>query len=391
MNFFPTDGGDSTASNAAAAPADGGDGDTTAGGGGGAWSFGGLLKTIATKSETFVETYRRDLEEFGAGLKKETAVFAGAIKDLPTSLEAGASAAQTGLESVGQAIDDLGSSVWRGTADIISHGKGALLAAASDDDDGGPASDSQKNGVFGFDPAVRYSRFDALVYAIQSDPATYCDEPEDGEEFDRWRKTVHLEEKGEEIGTLAGFEGAMEGVYNKLVPSVVDHETFWLRYFYKVYKLKQAEDARANLVKRAISGDDEEDLSWEVEDDEDEQQQVVNEGVVGDHTDLGGAEEVVATMEDDAEKSINVGGVTGSLGENEVQAVALDAKSGGKQVHEEEDLGWDEIEDVGSGDEKKGSGCSGSPSKEELRRRLSVAEDDEDLSWDIEDDEPLKP
>lgn len=66
---------------------------------------------------------------------------------------------------------------------------------------------------------------------------------------------------------------------------------------------------------------------------------------------------------------------------------------------EEEDLGWDEIEDLGSDDDedvKKGKrieGSSSSPSnKEELLKRLSVAEDDdEDLSWDIEDDdEPIK-
>lgn len=59
-------------------------------------------------------------------------------------------------------------------------------------------------------------------------------------------------------------------------------------------------------------------------------------------------------------------------------------------VPEEEDLGWDEIEDLSSIDEKKVT-HSGSPNRAELRKRLSAAEEEEDLSWDIEDDDDDKP
>lgn len=53
---------------------------------------------------------------------------------------------------------------------------------------------------------------------------------------------------------------------------------------------------------------------------------------------------------------------------------------------EEEDLEWDEIDDVEGNDEKKVFHGE-SASKADARKRLSVAEDDdEDLSWDIEDD-----
>ena len=59
-----------------------------------------------------------------------------------------------------------------------------------------------------------------------------------------------------------------------------------------------------------------------------------------------------------------------------------------QRTAEEEDLEWDEIEDLGEHEEKKGGTHTSSPAlKEELRKRLSVAEDDEDLSWDIEDDD----
>nr|CAD1829212.1 unnamed protein product [Ananas comosus var. bracteatus] len=90
-------------------------------GGGDGWNLGGIIKTFATKSESVIQTYRRDLEEFRSGLKTETAAIrdaaSRAVRDLPGSLEAGASAAQVSLESVGHAIDG-----------IIAHGKDAILA-----------------------------------------------------------------------------------------------------------------------------------------------------------------------------------------------------------------------------------------------------------------------
>ena len=86
--------------------------------------FRRLIKTIASISESTIQNYRQELEEFGSGLKKETAVIrevaSRAVKDLPGSLDVGASVAQESLESVGQAIDDIDASVWKLTAEIIS-------------------------------------------------------------------------------------------------------------------------------------------------------------------------------------------------------------------------------------------------------------------------------
>ena len=57
---------------------------------------------------------------------------------------------------------------------------------------------------------------------------------------------------------------------------------------------------------------------------------------------------------------------------------------------EEVDLGWDKFEDVGSSDENRGDAI-GITSSIDLRKRLSAADQEEDLSWDIEDDdEPFK-
>lgn len=384
-----------------------------------AWSFGGLIKTLASKSESVIESYRRDIEEFGTGLKKETAVIrdvaSRAVKDLPASLEVGASVAQDSLESVGQAIDDIGSSVWRGTAEIITHGRDALLAAEEHDIDSPSDSSSQQLSSQSLS-SQRYSRFDVQLRAIQCDENTYREEPEDLDGFSKWKLGFVLEDKSAEIENLSEANGVMGEIYSKVVPNVVDHDTFWSRYFYRIHKLKLVEDARVNLVNRAIAGDEEEDLSWDIDDDEDDEEKSNGSELKRELNKENSSESVMeqkfvenSQLEESLKKGVvheqapdervNSDGRSDSdksetksekmISEGRTDSVSI--VSSPPSLPEEEDLGWDEIEDIGSIDESK-VGVSGSPAnKADLRKRLSAAEEDEDLTWDIEDDdEPAK-
>ncbi|WJZ87015.1 hypothetical protein VitviT2T_006423 [Vitis vinifera] len=384
-----------------------------------AWSFGGLIKTLASKSESVIESYRRDIEEFGTGLKKETAVIrdvaSRAVKDLPASLEVGASVAQDSLESVGQAIDDIGSSVWRGTAEIITHGRDALLAAEEHDIDSPSDSSSQQLSSQSLS-SQRYSRFDVQLRAIQCDENTYREEPEDLDGFSKWKLGFVLEDKSAEIENLSEANGVMGEIYSKVVPNVVDHDTFWSRYFYRIHKLKLVEDARVNLVNRAIAGDEEEDLSWDIDDDEDDEEKSNGSELKRELNKENSSESVMeqkfvenSQLEESLKKGVvheqapdervNSDGRSDSdksetksekmISEGRTDSVSI--VSSPPSLPEEEDLGWDEIEDIGSIDENK-VGVSGSPAnKADLRKRLSAAEEDEDLTWDIEDDdEPAK-
>lgn len=385
-----------------------------------AWSFGGLIKTLASKSESVIESYRRDIEEFGTGLKKETAVIrdvaSRAVKDLPASLEVGASVAQDSLESVGQAIDDIGSSVWRGTAEIITHGRDALLAAEEHDIDSPSDTNSQQLSSQSLS-SQRYSRFDVQLRAIQCDENTYREEPEDLDGFSKWKLGFVLEDKSAEIENLSEANGVMGEIYSKVVPNVVDHDTFWSRYFYRIHKLKLVEDARVNLVNRAIAGDEEEDLSWDIDDDEDDEEksngselkrelnkenssESVMEQKIVENSRLEESLKKGVVHEQAPDERVNSDGRSDSdksetksekmISEGRTDSVSI--VSSPPSLPEEEDLGWDEIEDIGSIDESK-VGVSGSPAnKADLRKRLSAAEEDEDLTWDIEDDddEPAK-
>lgn len=407
---------------------------TSRAGGAGAWNFGGLIKTLAP----VIETYKRDLEEFGSGLKKETSIIrdvaSRAVKELPSSIEVGASVAQESIESVGHVIDEFGSSVWRGTSEIIANSKEAILDLENQSDSSSSENRNVNSNV------KHYSRFEMQIQAIQSDVSTYTEQPDDLDDYGKWKAGFVGEEQGEEIENLLEENAAVEDVYNRIVPSVVDGETFWSRYFYRVYKLKQVEDARANLVKRAISGEDE-DLSWDVDDDDSTGYEADNDGSkINDKINI--AEPVAVEKEDNEESSavdakneikenvenpvvefvlddVSTENVVTERGEKssdphseELVVSKSDEKSlPGKTDHgessskgsevpvvvsqpsgpEEEDIEWDEIEDIDSQDDKKVT-SSGSPNKtDDLRKRLSVHEDEEDLSWDIEDDdEPVK-
>lgn len=388
-----------------------------------AWSFGtNLWKTLATKSESVIDTYRRDLEEFSSGLKKESEVIrkaaSKAVKDLPGTFEAGAAVAQEKLESVGQVIDDF--------TEIIARNKDILVVNVHDEGyDGYGGYDSGIGESSGNVGVKAYSRVDALVRGVECDLNTYIRKVEDVEEFEEWKRGFVLEERAGEIEEMVEGNGVIREIFEEVVPGKVEEEVFWERLFFRVWKVRKAEEARSRLVRRAISGEDEEEeLSWDVDEEEFEEceERTLQRGDVVEGK--GGKLEVFG--EDGRGKSEIEGGL--GSGDDEVresdggvdegrsekievgvdkEVVRTDEKvtSEGKTDSdisvissqlspEEEDLGWDEIEDIGSGDEHKVS-ADGSPNKADLRKRLSAAaaaaDEEEDLTWDIEDDdEPVK-
>ncbi|PHT60115.1 hypothetical protein CQW23_02478 [Capsicum baccatum] len=376
-----------------------------------AWSFGStLFRTIASKSESVVQNYRRDIEEFSSGLKKETAtireVASRAVKDLPARFESGAAVAQESLESVGQAIDNIGSTV----SEIIAHGKESILVNNDSDSELSENSSRSLEQSLNLN-AKPYSRIDATIRAIQCDVKTYCDEPEDMIDYNEWKLGFVLEEMNGEIEDLIKENGVIDEIYSEVVPSRVDQESFWSRYFYKAYRIRKADEARARLVKRAISGEEEEELSWDVDDEDNEDTEgwssrVATENVAKEEIEkkmdslqvedrgrrsVSGEDEKEIALEttsdggagrvDDAESK---GDRWSSEGKNDNSDFSV--VSSQLSFREGDDLGWDEIEDIASGDEIKVPERM-SPSKDDLRKRLSAAEDEEELSWDVEDDD----
>jgi len=106
----------------------------------------------------------------------------------------------------------------------------------------------------------------ARLYHLQTNPETYCTEPDNGIAFEEWSKNFDVETKKEEISSLILDCKEVRTIFNKLVPDAVTHEVFWTRYFYKKNLHEEAEERRAKLVERAQSSTSE--LAWDDDDDE---------------------------------------------------------------------------------------------------------------------------
>ncbi|XP_003565639.1 BSD domain-containing protein 1 [Brachypodium distachyon] len=409
---------------AAAAEEDLGEGDFSGGG----WSFGGLMKTFASRSESVLEGYRRDLQDLGTGLRLETTVLrqaaVRAAAALPGALEAGASVASDRLESVGQAVDDLGAAA----AGLLSHANEALRSVDAEGEEGdGDRSSQPSDSASGASwrsslPSKKYTRFEAQVLALRADPTTFTEEPEDAEGFTRWQEAFNLDERKEEIDGVLRESPGLESFVERLVPSVVAYDTFWCRYFFAVDKLRQAEDVRTKLVSRAMSKEDEEELSWEVDDEEedsngdrkedadttvDKKEEQIDQPVSheakghGKQTAVDGEivvedkETPLAARNDDSGEHNGEALIptpSSVTGREEKTEPSDSSKESDLSVVSqpsmlEEDISWEEIEDVGDQDEKKGaSPRSSSTSKaEDIRKRLNSVEDDEELSWDVDE------
>ncbi|KAJ7299155.1 hypothetical protein O6H91_Y294400 [Diphasiastrum complanatum] len=104
---------------------------------------------------------------------------------------------------------------------------------------------------------------------MQCDSSTYCNEPEDKEDYSLWLSTFDLNSRKSEMDVILNDNTFIQELKERIVPAIVDEKTFWTRYFYRLNKLQQTEDTRADIVKRATAGEEEE-LTWEVDDESDE-------------------------------------------------------------------------------------------------------------------------
>ncbi|XP_054995060.1 BSD domain-containing protein 1 isoform X2 [Sorex araneus] len=113
--------------------------------------------------------------------------------------------------------------------------------------------------------AEPYDGTKARLYSLQSDPATYCNEPDGPPElFDAWLSQFCLEEKKGEISELLVESPSIRALYTKMVPAAVSHSEFWHRYFYKVHQLEQ-EQARREALKQRAEQSISEEPGWEEE------------------------------------------------------------------------------------------------------------------------------
>ncbi|NXM87754.1 BSDC1 protein, partial [Oenanthe oenanthe] len=114
-----------------------------------------------------------------------------------------------------------------------------------------------------------YDSAKARLYSLQSDPATYCNEPDGPAELlEAWLAQFSLEERKGEIAELLATSPSIRALYTKMVPVAVSHLEFWQRYFYKLHRLEQDEARREALKQRAEQSMHQEEPGWEEDEEE---------------------------------------------------------------------------------------------------------------------------
>ncbi|KAL4038735.1 hypothetical protein IC575_002359 [Cucumis melo] len=292
----------------------------------GAWSFGGLIKTLSAKSESVIETYRRDLQEFGSGLKKEIEVAHGS------------------LETVGHAFDEFGSSVL----------KVHKLKQAED---------------------VRANLVKRAIAREEEEDLSWDVDDDDDEDDNEGYNEMNAGSKGDTVKNDASNE--VQGKATKSEEVNVEHATPNVEVDNLQAKEEVGGKEPIEVVKElnggsSVGDDEKREKSSSVEELEGEKkgsdQKVHLEGGSGSNNKDQGLKPLAVEAKSDHGESSK---------DSDVSIVSTQPS-----MPEDEDLGWDEIEDLSIIEEKKGVVTQGGiTNREEMRKRLSTAEDDEDLDW----------
>lgn len=121
----------------------------------------------------------------------------------------------------------------------------------------------------------RYSRLEYSIEALERSRDTYELDPDDHMAFESWKKEAHSVPAPRVLSAMLEDSGALQEMYNLLVPEKVTEEEFWNRYLFKLrvlekhqLRLAQATMRSGNVESNEVDWDD----TWdEPGDDEDSQ------------------------------------------------------------------------------------------------------------------------
>ncbi|GIM10333.1 hypothetical protein Vretimale_14099 [Volvox reticuliferus] len=245
-----------------------------------------LVKSVVdTDWRTELSQFSREVGEESKTLKEKTAELVEqlpeqvvhlpekaeeALHHLPGQVHLPKEVGQT-LEGVGVAFAQFGKSLLQGTKELIDELKDGVeteIAVASREGKRvGRGKSANSANVKLASVTAKYNRFDAEVAAMQRDSSTYCDEPEDGDDYARWRAGFSIEGVKTDITRILSDNAFMTELQSRLVPIIVEYDDFWHRYFYRLHKLQQKEEQRQQLAQRAKTlQEDEVPLGWGDED-----------------------------------------------------------------------------------------------------------------------------
>ncbi|THH05375.1 hypothetical protein EW145_g4846 [Phellinidium pouzarii] len=127
------------------------------------------------------------------------------------------------------------------------------------------------------------SRAAAVLARLKRDPEVIKQDPSEDdsikEQYEGWLdkevlsieggiKTAVWSERIKSALTQKEDGGILRSTRDSLVPSLMDSNTFWTRYFFRVYQIEKDEEKRKELLLAGSGSAETEDFSWEDDDDD---------------------------------------------------------------------------------------------------------------------------
>ncbi|KAH7622196.1 putative BSD domain-containing protein 1 [Nannochloris sp. 'desiccata'] len=261
------------------------------------------------------------------------------LEHLPGSGAARAKEAAAHLQQAGASLSQMGHRVALNTSEMFDHFSNAIQAemnAVQDRDlntntfRGGGASSSRS--LHRGNESTKFSRFDADVASMQRDSSTYCDEPDDNEDFETWVAVFDLPSRKPDIAKILSENTFMSELQTRIVPVVVDYESFWTRYFYRLHKLEERHAKVAALASRTAQME-EDDLGWGTDEEEEEEEELELEAEKESNTEIsvqgdeGEEDEAEPAVAEAAAGALDTADVESNTGEEDVGGAEVEPNS----------------------------------------------------------------
>ncbi|CAO3666650.1 unnamed protein product [Umbelopsis vinacea] len=162
-----------------------------------------------------------------------------------------------------------------GTDAVQALSKAITVIAPEEDESNEFGADSTDNNSKS--KRIFASRREAMLAELRADHSIYLEAPiKDIDEDDEESKICHtfvagfsVEEYTDEIAKLLEEYPELRQTMDELVPIQVSYHDFWLRYFYRVWKIDQEDEKRRQIVQGADAHDEEDaDFKWDSEDED---------------------------------------------------------------------------------------------------------------------------
>ena len=224
-----------------------------------------VQKSTSEIVQSATETdWGKEFRDFGSAIQQDTHEM---VEETKTAVNAGDGVniklpkskqeVQESIEVLGSTIESFGKSILGGTTEILSQMKETVqqeMQAASikhrqTQQEMAKAKRSAGDGA-GSKEDRRKKRYEDKVSAMQRDSSTYCDEPEDLEYYEVWESHFVLAEHEAQVEeTLSGNAFLLE-LQSRIVPLIVDRETFWTQYFFRLHLIELEEGMTERFVEK---------------------------------------------------------------------------------------------------------------------------------------------